>query len=893
VFKADLQIRLTPGPIRPTLGQTSVNCWVGGPETLLGWLETQLGLAKTAPLACQRITELVRALPDEPSLAFANSLRCDRWGAAAELLRRRDELELADWSQGTPEQFPAIARDLCAGPDLVELKFPSEGVRLHAVLAALESGQTLPAHVCTLYERIACWPALWQRVLGQLNVVAAAPSRCLAPEGTALREAQECLLHEHEMIMTPDQSVRWAATRSDAAACELVAQVLGNDPEATSGVVIYCDDDALAIRLDACLARRRLPTMGADGATAAHPIHQLLPLTLALAGQPVDPRLLLDFLNLPLGPLPRRAARSLAEALAREPGLGSTSWEAACAALCNPENDPDGRLAGLLERWVLGEKAPRGDELPVTLVDQRCRLVAEWALARAAGWPETDDRAEMFIETLRLVARHALLVAELAALAGTTISEPQLHRMYHEIAATALRVQPCRESAAGPRRVRSLAEIVAPCRRLIWLGVGTDRTCQTLWSPAERAQLAAARVAIDDGQQALQALRAAEARGVAQVTGDLLAIELPRDRERRAHPFWSALCNQWQAAQEAPLVVEDLLADDRLDRLQPFACRGELAPASAPLQRRAQWRAAPGALIERTTASATELQDRLGCPLKWTFRYQAGLRPSAMATLPESFQLKGTFSHRVLQLVLGAGGDLPTAARAAALVGETFDQRLPLDAAPLAQPDQAGECGRLRRELVKSARVLVEALHAGGYRIAAMEAPVEGSAFGKELKGSIDCVAVTSGGEEAVIDFKYAGRSKYAKLLETGRALQLATYAHSRRAKTPGGQTPAVAYLILADAHLVTPAGSRLRGGGVVVEGPSIDRVWQRFAQAITAADGWLTGAEPIPARPLQRSDEWPADADLALQAELGAYDRQEVCRYCDYSQLCGLEVLS
>ena len=893
MFKADLQIRLTPGPIRPHVGQASVNCWVGGPETLLSWLEAQLGLSATLPLVCQRITEFVRALPDDPTLAFAGSLRCDRWGAATELLRRRDELELADWRRGNPQQFPAIARDLCVGPAMVELKFPSEGARLHAVLAALASGQTLPVHECTLDEEIARWPALWQRVLRQLNVVAAEPSQCLAPEGTALREAQECLLHEHEMPLAPDRSVRWAATRSDAAACELVADVLGNDPGVTSGVVIYCDDDALAMRLDACLARRRLPTMGADGATAAHPIHQLLPLTLALSWEPVDPRLLLDFLNLPLGPLPRRAARALAEALAREPGLGSTSWEVACAALCNPENDPDGRLAGLLQCWVLGERAPRGDDLPVLLVDLRCRLVAEWALARAAGWPATDDRAEMFIETLRLLARHASLLAELAALAGTTISEPQLHRMYHEIAATGLRVQPCCESAAGPRRVRSLAEIAAPCRRLIWLGVGTDRTAYTPWSPAERAQLGAAGVAIDDGQQLLEALRAAEARGVAQVTEDLLAIELPRDRERRAHPFWLALRNQWHGAAAASLVVEDLLANDELDRLQPFTCRGELVPASAPLQHRAQWRAAPGALIDRTTASATELQDRLSCPLKWTFRYQAGLRPSARATLPERFQLKGTFCHRVLQLVLGGGGDLPSAAQAAELVGKTFDQRLPLDAAPLAQPDQAGECGRLRRELVKSARVLVEALHAGGYRIAAMEAPVEGSAFGKELRGSIDCVAVTPGGEEAVIDFKYAGRAKYAKLLETGRALQLATYAHSRRAKTAGSQTPAVAYLILADAHLVSPAGSRLRGGGVVVEGPSIDRVWQRFVQAITAADGWLTGEEPIPARPLQRSDEWPADADLALQAVLGADDCQEVCRYCDYSQLCGLEVLS
>ena len=185
------------------------------------------------------------------------------------------------------------------------------------------------------------------------------------------------------------------------------------------------------------------------------------------------------------------------------------------------------------------------------------------------------------------------------------------------------------------------------------------------------------------------------------------------------------------------------------------------------------------------------------------------------------------------------------------------------------------------------------ALKSGGYRIAGIEVEVAADAFGKSLTGWIDCVAVHETGHEAIIDFKYAGKHKYRELLSDGRAVQLATYAHGRSTDNAGARVyPPVAYLVLAEAQLYTPSGSPLLGdeSRFVIDGHHIRDVWDLFTEAIQAADGWLSGTQAIPARPLQTSREWPKGAELVLKGNLRIDESQEACRYCDYKRLCGLE---
>lgn len=884
-----LHIRLTRGAARPGTGAPSMNEFHGGPETLLGWMETQLGLTCPNTHKANRVTEYANALNSVSDALFSTSMTTDRWATATELLSRRDELLLAGWDEADRDSLPPLVRDLSRAANGRTFMFPGEAGRLRRVLSALEQGQTLPAHRCMLFDAPEVWPVLWRIVLAKLTAVAPEGHHPLAPAGTSLHSAQAVVRGQGSSTIVQEPTFRYVVTRSETVACDFVAASLATTAEHLADTVIYCEDDNVALRLDACLQRIGLPTTGASALSRAHPVLQVLPLSLSLCWGPVDPQALLGFLTLPIKPLPQRVAARLADSLAQEPGLGSSKWEEAVTEICNKENDPDGKIRERLNTWLLCNRVSRGSAISSEMIGKRCGLVAQWATGRALLLADDPLTPPELVRALQIAAGQASLLGELAQSQGAEVSEPQLARLLDEALSIGIETTPCIEADGGPVRVRSLAEIVSPYKRLIWLGLGTADAPSCRWTASQLTQLRAAKLDLDDGSRQLSALRSAEARGFSFVEKSFLAVLIPKDLEKRWHPLWLAIRTVLQDC-DSPPVLEDLIAADSGDALAPARFSISEQTIQPRHVARPLWTVPSEYLRDRTTVSATELQDRLACPLKWVFNHQAKLHPSPIADLPDTHQLKGTFCHSVLERVFGMGGPLPSTAAAVERVRQVFDTRLPLDAAPLAQADRLIERQKLRDELLSATRVLVEALSAGGYHIVGIEVEVSKEAFGKALNGWIDCVAARDDGSEAIVDFKYSGRNKYRDMIGDGKAVQLATYAYSR---SPDAATfPAVAYLILSDAQLLTPSGSPVVGGTASTEvvGPSIRTVWDDFSKAIDAADGWLTGGEPVPARPLQLSSQWPNGAKIVLDVEPKNGESQSVCRYCEYKRLCGLQ---
>lgn len=892
--EAKLEIRLVSGAFRPSGNESSVNELRGGPETLLRWLETQLGLPVPAVHIADRIAEYAAVLDTVQDAVFSASMTADRWATASELLSRRDELMLSGWGETDSDLLPTIVRNLVRDAEESDLNFAGEATRLRHVLDALKTGQTLPPHCCVLHDDISAWPTAWQPVLSQLNVSQPTAQMPAAAVGCSLRIAQEIVRGESTSSLIPDSSFRYVHTRSHSASVEFVAATLAASRDKLATTVICCEDDNLAMQLDACLNRIGLPTCGASGRSRAHPALQVLPLSLALCWTPVDPQALLDFLTLPILPLPRKVASRLAQALSKEPGLGSSEWDSAVEELCDPEQDPDGKLREQLATWFGCATARTGSEIPAMVVRERCGIVAKWATGRALLMAKDEDADVEQIAALHAASGQAALLGELALLQGKSLTQPQLVRLLDEAIGSGVETRLCIEADGGPARVRSLGEIDGPCDRLIWLGLGTADTSSCRWSTSQLRQLHAAGIHVDDGSKVLSALRSAEARGLGFVHDALLAVHLPQDALKRLHPLWLAIegCLS-EADQQQPCVLEELITAGQTQALTPFVfdvCDVDVQ-AQQPL--RPLWDISSDLMSDRDTVSATELNDRLACPLKWTLNYQARIRSSQIATLPDDFQLKGTFCHSILERVFGSGGTLPSVDDAVAAVTTAFDERLPLDAAPLAQPGKLLDSQSLRSQMQNATRVLISSLATGGYRITGIETTLSGTAFGKTLNGSIDCVAERDDGEEAVIDFKYGGRSKYHDLIEEGKAVQLATYAYGRH--TERGKFPAVAYLVLSDGLMFTPSGSPVQGDGPqsVIDAVAIQDVWQQFETAVVNAEHWLTSSDLVPARPLQESDDWPDGATMVLHAKLPNNSVQKVCQYCDYQTLCGLHELS
>lgn len=872
-------------------GRDHVGVRDGGEPQLLGWLETQLGLLTAKPTEPERIGRIAKALDRAHPVLLEKSRARDRWGTAKEVLRRLDELRLAGWdgtvhedAPGTVhEDAPPLVQALAAVQQAIVAQFPDSAERLRRVLAALEQGQTLPDHEVLLAEEPEQWPALWRDVLRRLHFRVLEQDDPVGEAETALLAIQHDVLEGRSGSVAPDKSLRWLRSRSDISACETIAAALAAAPELAEETVICCENESLALLLDDSLARAGVPTMGAAITTTSHVALHVLPIALRLCWKPVDPAVLLDFLTLPISPIPRRAAGRLSSALTQQPGLGSEAWEHARAELLSEEADPEGALKARLDKWLDVERVAWGEPLPAELVATVCRRVAQWAMGRAAS---LDDAPELQA-ALRYAGGQASTVCELVEGLGHPIAEPQLLRILESTLGSGVPVRPHRALAGSPKLVSSFADVQRPFRRCIWLGLATAGLPSCRWTKAELDALAAIDVVLDDGTKSVEALRQAERRGLARITESLLAVSVPDDEDGRPHPLWLQVQSSLsKAGVEEPLALEDLLERGDTEALSPWAIASSLRALEPPQPLRIFWDPAPARPWDRQRSSASSLESRLGCPLQWVLRYNCRLAASPIARLPDEARLKGSFCHQVLERVFGQGGAPPTPDSAAVSVERCFDERIGLDAAPLAQPRAIAERLELRKNLSNATRLLVNTLRAGGYGFVGLEVAVDGELDGRALTGSIDCVVADDAGAEAVIDFKYRGVKKFPALLQEGRATQLATYAMSR-AGDGSANIPKVGYLILNDVRLVTPSASAIRGATDIVDGPAIAEVWENFLTALRGADGWLTGNEPVPARPLQPPEERPPGSELVVPESIER-ETPSPCKYCDYSMFCG-----
>jgi ATP-dependent helicase/nuclease subunit B len=906
ISPATLHIRLTSGQLPPAEGSTAVNQFLGGPETLLAWLEMQLGLQVAEVSTADRVTQYAGLLDAVTDSVISDSMRVDRWATATDLLNRRDELLLANWNESKPtDNLPALVQDLATANSDNPETFPAVAQRLVAVDAALASGAVLPNHSCILYDKPSKWPERWQLIFKNMEISEATRAVTHAISGSALQLAQSTILSGSapDNATAPlDSSFRYLTTRSETAAVEAVAAILASGGDQLASTVICCEDENLAVRLDAALARLGLPTFGAAIFTQAHPILQILPLTLALCVEPVDPQVLLDFLNLPILPIPKAAARKLAKALSEQPGLGSSEWNKTLQNLyANVSFDNDGgessaaattKLKDRIDSWLHYERVGSGELIPTKQIANRCRMIAQWASGRAQMMEKDPTANSDVVTALKKTAGHASTVGKLAVSQGETISLPQLDRLTETAFGTGTRTRPQAKQHQSALLVQSLAEINGNYSRLIWLGLGTEDATRSRWSTAQLRLFREAGINLDDGNNALASLRGAEARGFCQITESFLAVGVPGDLVKRLHPIWisarSVIETGHPSEQElAAHSLEDFITTDNVADIVPFnfTCEKTTVVPHQPV--RPEWNIPANLMQDRDRSSATELEARLACPLKWTLGYQAKLYPSNISQLPSGPLLYGLFLHSVLEDVFDGGGDLPSVEDAVSAVTEMFDKKLKTDAAPLAQASEYAIASELRGQLQFATKVLIEALSAGDYSIVGLEVKLDSEAFGRKLTGSIDCLAKRPDGKQAVIDFKFGRATARGEMLEDGKALQLATYAYASR--DGADNFPAVAFLILNNGRFATPSGSALAGGEIeILDGPPIEDVWNAFVAAIENSGDWLTTDARVPARPLQDPANWPGGVELVLKDRLNRNETQSPCSYCDYSAICG-----
>lgn len=877
-------------PDFPGEGEGALHAAVVGQSGLVDILEVQLGL--TGPRGAEAVRIAAYAAKLRASLAidaapfFAASFARDPWATAKALLDWRDQLMTLGW-QGQAIGAPRID-DLARAEREAPALPPGTSDRLCDVMVALAERPDLNIASIRLVEPRAMLSPPYRRLVDRLEIcgvqihAAAQPSLC--PDND-LQRVQTFLTTGAPRPLTGDGTFVTVDADTALMGAEALAEWLaaGSEEDLAGTVVVSCDGDTAL--LDRALQARGLPALGQSTASPWRGALQVLPLAFAASWAPFNAKALLDLLLLPRPPIGRSAARKLARALAREPGTGAAAWDQAWADI---EADTAQRFADhpsaeteiarrqtRWREWTTGGLYSRTDGIPAEAARRIAARVGRWAV-------ETDAGASDHL-LLTVAGAASALVQAIDVLGQDPLPALLVERMIEQVLAEGAQNPDHIATAGGLRCVKNPAAVWGPVDRLIWWdfkGPG-ERVPTTPWSRAEIAALAEAGCELEPASASATRIGWGYANALHQTRERALLVRpaLAGGEETVSHPLAHQLNPLTQPAGALIRWSAERLLEDAAHDLAGRRLPREMAAIISPPQARAHWPlpASAVAKLADRKESATSFERLADCQMRWMLLDVLRLSRGRFAEIPGPDQLLGNLAHEIANRVLRPG-PVADADEVLRQVDAVFDTLLSAIAAPLQQPEFAGELAAARTRVPAALAELSRLLRQKGLEVVGTELDREAVfADGLSVIGRLDLVVRHATEGLGVIDLKWTRSANRRRTeLAEGRALQLATYG---AIADPAGGAPAPgAYYLLNQRRLIGPVGA-------VVADEEIDA-------ARSLADTWTDLMET-----------WRLWRDLAVQgsalgtglpeaadhfpAGLGISPGEEPCRYCELTSLC------
>jgi hypothetical protein len=667
-------------------------------------------------------------------------------------------------------------------------------------------------------------------------------------------------------------------------AAEALADWLAAGP---ADAVILAPDGDTAL-LDRALTARGLPALGLSSASPWRGALQVLPLAFALAWRPFNPRALLNLLMLPRPPIARWAASKLSRAVAAEPGLGGVAWTRAWAEI-------EARLLEIHAEAGPEEARAKTDRTladwrswtDVGLFDRTAGISAEGVRAiagRVAAWAVRTDAGAEDPLLLGVGASARVLVDAVDRLELDVLPALLLERVLGQVIAEGL-ANPLHVAEAGAlRAVRAPGALWSGAPRVIWwsfVGPG-ERPGLSQWDTAERTALESAGVILEPAAQVAARIGAGYVQAVSQAAEQLLLVRpaLSGEDQTTAHPLAHQLRPILQDAVDGiRFQAERLLKEPDVTFARRTLHRTPVEtldqPAGVPT-----WTLSSDVAprLAARTESATSLGRLLNCQLGWFAQDVLGLRGGRFAELPRADQLFGNLAHEIARRLLPPGQP-PPLADVRRDTSALFEQLLPQMAAPLQQPEHAGELAAARELVPAALEALVRLLHDRGLEVVGAELDRDGAHDGMPLHGRLDLL-VRRGAEVAVLDLKWTrSERRYLEEVAEGRAVQLAVY---RAIVDSDGTAATGGYFLLRHRRIVAGAGSFLTDDPI-----ETDRSDTETLHVI--AQDWAAWRD-LTTNGLLVAAGLPDAADHRPEV-LGFPAAEKPCRYCDLTGLCRVQV--
>jgi RecB family exonuclease len=816
------------------------------------------------------LAEYLRQPAEEAPPFFRSSFEADPFATAETLLERRDELLLAGWdfvrTEGMPSRLLDFARlesmnradgsapEKAAGRSEAQALGGGFADRFRAVEAALDRHR-LPFGQVLLNEPPELLPVHWRRLFERMTRQGIPLSR-LHPSDPYTSEAQSDLERFRHYLFRKETTgetsraplsadgslVLIRANRADEAALWFSQLFrLNNYVPAPSGTCLLLADQASI--LDIALAQEGLPALGTTSASLSRPALQLLRLVSAFLWQPTDIHKVLEFVSLPIKPLPEELAHRIAQQIAEVPGLHGDRWQRTIqqyfsdletGQVRDRSVSPD--LARRQYRfWFERPRYPLDGQAPKQDVKDIFLHLQEWALSASE---EGGHHAGSLLTLSTLAGRIAEL---LTALPETSLRPLELDRIirtqYEAVPVT------FQDPEAGHiPYVTHPAAFAEPVREMWWWNfLLTDPPhFFSRWYRPERDYLAANDVHLDTpaGENARQTWQQSLPIRLAQERLVLFLPENSMGESATPHPLMGNLEAAFGDLTPVTLPVDilapNLSATGFLSRHFELPCNTSLSgrplPAPKPfLHLRSTFR------NPRLQESVTSLETLLYYPHLWFFRHILQWRQPPLLSVIADKTLQGNLSHRIFeQLLSGDIQDLDKPGLARWVEAE-LARRLPQEGAILLQYGREPDRIRLANRIKTAAWNLLRHLRRNGWRVRGTEHPLHGQiplppdlapTTTPDLTGIADLVLERDSGETAILDLKWRGISYRRDLLKNRRDLQLACYAHMLASSDESW--PYTGYFIIQNGEMLVRNKDAFRDANPVVQAEEKDEAVAR-----------------------------------------------------------------
>lgn len=818
-FGLHLDGHFSPASIREA---GSIIC---GPMSLLGHLETALGIPPPKGRYLQRLMDYLRAMEQVRGEHdfYAKSIEIAPLATARLVLKMRDELREAGWDglndRSKPERIASLAR--------VEIPFSRmQGIsscvsrRIETIIKELRSCPKRIAKI-TVTDPPDLLPRCWVDLLTELNsdFTNPLPRETISSKRTSLAYLQASLLNEASAPPSYDQTVKLITCATREKAAHTLASELSSFP--MEGVTLIANTKNQAL-LNHFLRRNDIPRPSAAD-NSSDCILQLVLLYLRMRSPKLDAKAYSEFCLHPTSPVPAILGNALADTIQKKPGYGEHWQQALTGVLEKCQPDHQNWIKDSYELWLdrsqLLPELPTGREITIALeplVDWVSKEAQLASTAQREIWQSAAHSIQELVTTLDcenlppLEDLDDLLSCWLMSASNGITFNGEVGSVNH---------------------VTSASQLLEASDHIIWWCPPPSPPQSSRWLPEELEWFDQSEIKILDVNKTSLLQDEIATRAILMARKSLTIYHVAQT-DGKLNPQ-ASIHTRIKSYFEGSGIAETGIQVESKD-----------IPVRPLQKKRRWWNFRDGNLFpSRKIESFSSLNKVVYAPYIWALDYHANIRPGPIFRnrVKESPSNKGSLLHHLAERIFdhGSGIDWRTVNEKILhqKIDELFAELCRTEASYYLMPGLEVAKGQLVYNAKRAFWKLITILQNSGIEEISMEEEMDPITFcgTNKIGGIIDLIARQNAENTAVVDLKLGGKTTRHDEVANNTHLQLAIYGKLmlENEKTD----PATAYFILSNGGTLLSRNKDFFSGvnPVVTKnnsnGPDWQRCWSEFEE--------------------------------------------------------------